>query len=253
MATPSKWRGGYGSRVGLYLAHPSSLEHETGAHPENAAPAAGDRGDARGRRLARARAGRGAAGDAASSFAASTPTSTSTRSRVLRRGRRADRRGHGRQRALLRGGAPRRRRRGRRRRAAARRARTGSRSAACARPAITPSGARDGLLPVQQRRRRRRARARASAAPSGSWCWTGTSITATGPRRSSPPPTGCSTRASTSGRSTRGPGPRRLLGRGGGGGIHGQPARAARGRLRGLPLARPARGRARSRAPSSPG
>src|SRR5262245_63355191 len=28
--------GGYGRTVGLYVAHPSSLEHETGSHPENA-------------------------------------------------------------------------------------------------------------------------------------------------------------------------------------------------------------------------
>jgi acetoin utilization deacetylase AcuC-like enzyme len=36
LATPSKSGGGYGRSVGLYVAHPSSFEHDTGAHPENA-------------------------------------------------------------------------------------------------------------------------------------------------------------------------------------------------------------------------
>ena len=71
------------------------------------------------------------------------------------------------------------------------------------------------------------AHALGDAAPSGSWSSTGTSTTATGPRRSSPTPTRCCTRASTSRRSIRARARRTTSARGGGG-LHGQPAGAAR-------------------------
>ena len=136
---------------------PSSLEHETGAHPENAARVA-DRGRARGPRGG-ARAAGGARGHARAAERVTAPP-TSTRSRSSALGWRDDRHGHGRVAGVLGGGPARRRRRVRRP--------SGSWPARAERRLLRPAatgasrgaGPGDGVLPVQRRRRRLRARDR---------------------------------------------------------------------------------------------
>ena len=154
----------------LLFTHPSSHRHDTGAHPENAdrlvaIEAALDRD-----RPAGARAGRGAGGHPRAA-AARAHRRAHRSDRVVRRRRgRDDRRRHDRLRRFVRGGASRGRGRRRGGRAAGRRRGTGGllRPAAAGPPRGRRSG--DGLLPVQQRRGRRpprdrRLRRRAGADP----------------------------------------------------------------------------------------
>ena len=186
----------------------SSHQHDTGAHPENAAPAGGDRGGARA-----ARAGPGSSGSrrrrrrASSSSGSTTPAHVDAIEAFCARGRRDDRPRHGRLRRLLRGRAARRRRRRRTPRSGCSPATRDAPSAACARPATTPSATGRWASACSTTSPSPPATRSPPAAPSGCWCSTGTSTTATAPRRSSPPRPTCSTRASTSGRSIRAPAP----------------------------------------------
>ena len=167
--------------------------------------------------------------------------------------RRHDRRRHAREPGLVRGRPPRGRRRRRGRRAPAGRRARPSPSAACARPATTPSPTGRWASACSTTSRSRRAHALAAlrrrAGP--------------GPRLGRPP------RQRDRGDLRRlGPGALRehppvaalpghragrVRGRGAGEGFTVNLPVAARGRVRGVPRAGPARGRARSRAPTSPG
>ena len=169
-------------------------------------------------------AARGAVGERGPARAGALGQPRARDRRAVRRWWRGDRPRHVRRRALLPRGAA---RGGRRQRDDARAARRRGAVGFCGvRPRdITPSGAGDGLLPVQQRRRRRRL-AIAELGLGACWSSTGTSTTATAPRRSSAAARTCCSRASTS---AAVPGHRRprATRRRGGRGLHDQPARAA--------------------------
>ena len=116
------------SPLTLFYRHPSSYEHDTGAHPENAARIRAI-SDADRRRLARARGREAPAADSRAARSRSRPRPPRRDRGLLRGRRRDDRHGHGRLRGLVGGGAARVGRRVRRGRAAA--ARRG-RAAFCA-------------------------------------------------------------------------------------------------------------------------
>ena len=145
----------------LFLSHPAALDHQTPpGHPERPDRIAGDRAGARGRAFRRARPRAGAARHSGDGRA--RPSGRLCRRRSGRR-----RRSEGMS-ALdadttmspgtLRGGAARRRRR---RHAVdeVMSGEVGNAFSRCARPAITPSRHRDGLLLLQQCRHRRAPRA----------------------------------------------------------------------------------------------
>ena len=144
----------------VFLEHPSSLRHETGDHPERPARITAIEGELAARdwlgyeriespAVDRATAGRGPSVEAHVGDRA-----------PVRPGRRRDRRRHGGQRGLVRSrSARRRRRRPHGRPAAGRLGAVRLQRPPATRPPRT-AGARDGVLPVQQRRRRGAARAR---------------------------------------------------------------------------------------------
>ena len=123
--------------------------------------------------------------------------------------------------------------------------------AAAARPPRR-AGARDGLLPVQQRRHRGAPRARRARRASGCSCSTGTSTTATGPTTSSTTPTRSSTSASTSRRCIPGTGSLTENGTGAGEGYTVNLPVPPGARPRRVAVAAAARGRRRSRARTEP-
>ena len=242
---------GYGNAMAapVLLRHPSSLEHDTGAHPER--PSGSSRSSAtleraRLARLGRARVARGAA-RACSGRAPGGATSSGSRA-LVRGGRRARSTSTrscrpGSCEAALHGGG----RRGAR--SSTRCSATGAASARSAAPAARPPrelDARDGLLPVQQRRGRRAARARRARRRARAHPRLGRAPRQRDQRhlpRAAPSvlfvldPRVAAVSGDRSGRATSARG---------GGGLHGQPARAGRLGRRDLVLARRARRACRS-------
>ena len=137
------WRAcaGYRTRDGrpVRSSHPSSLDHDTGPHPERPARITAIERGARAPRLARVRASRRRRRRRSSARTPSTrrPTCAAIE-RAVRGGRRAARRRHRRLARLVGGGAARRRRRGGARRRAAAGDGADRRHRCTARPATTP-------------------------------------------------------------------------------------------------------------------